>query len=119
LGSQSASALTTTWSVITANQTAVAGNGYFDNKAGTLALALPATSAVGDTFEVVNINTATGTQITQAAGQQIFIGSTSTTLGAGGSLTSTALGDTLRLVCRTANTTWQVTNGLIGNWTVV
>lgn len=105
-----------TWTVITANQTAVIENGYFCNKAGTLALLLPAASAVGDTFEVVNINTATGTQITQGAGQQIFFSTASTTLGAAGTLTSSALGDTLRLVCRTANLTWYVVSS-IGNWT--
>lgn len=107
-----------TWSVITASQTAAIGHGYFCNKAGTLALTLPAASAVGDTVEVANINTTTGTQIAQAAGQQIFIGNTSTTLGATGTLTSTALGDTLRLVCRVANTTYQCVS-MIGNWTVV
>ncbi len=108
-----------TWSTITANQTAAVNNGYFINKAGTLALLLPAASAVGDVVEVVNINTATGTQVTQGAGQQIFIGSTNTTAGAGGSLTSTALGDTLRLVCQTANLTWYVVGSPYGNWTVV
>ncbi|CAM5999029.1 unnamed protein product [Sphagnum balticum] len=72
------------WTVVTANQTAAVNNGYFCNKAGTLALALPATSAVGTVIEVANINTATGTQFTQAAGQQIFFGNTSTTSGATG-----------------------------------
>lgn len=105
-----------TWSVITANQTAAVNNGYFCNKAGTLALALPATSAVGDVIEVVNINTATGVQFTQAAGQQIFVSTASTTLGATGTLTSSAIGDTIKLVCRTANTTWWATS-MIGNWT--
>lgn len=105
-----------TWSVITANQTAAVNNGYFCNKAGTLALALPAVSAIGDVIEVANINTATGVQFTQAAGQQIFIGNTSTTLGAAGTLTSSAVGDTLKIVCRTANTIWQVTS-MMGNWT--
>lgn len=104
------------WSVITANQTALVNNGYFCNKAGTLALALPAASAVGDVIEVANINTATGIQFTQAASQQIFIGNTSTTLGATGTLTSIAVGDTLKIVCRTANLIWQVTS-MVGNWT--
>lgn len=106
-----------TWSVITADQTAAVNNGYFCNKAGTLALALPASSAVGDVIEVANINTATGVQFTQAAGQQIFIANTSTTLGATGTLTSSAVGDSLKLVCRAANTTWQAVTGIIGNWT--
>lgn len=104
------------WSVITANQTAAINNGYFCNKAGTLALALPATSAVGDVIEVANINTALGVQFTQAAGQQIFFATASTTLGATGTLTSSAVGDTLKMVCRTANTVWQVVSS-IGNWT--
>lgn len=104
------------WSVITGDQSAVAGNGYFCNKAGTLALALPATSAVGDTIEVSNINTATGVQFTQASGQQIYIGNTSTTLGATGTLTSTAVGDSLRIVCSATDTIWRVVSGW-GNWT--
>ncbi len=104
------------WSVITADQTAAVNHGYFCNKASTLALALPATSAVGDIIEVSNINTATGVQFTQAVGQQIFIGNTSTTLGATGTLTSIAVGDALKLVCRTANLTWYVVSSM-GNWT--
>ena len=105
-----------TWSVITANQTAAVENGYFCNKAGTLALALPATSAVGDVIEVTNENTALGVQFTQAAGQQILIGNTNTTLGATGTLTSSAVGDTLKIVCKVANTIWRVTS-IVGNWT--
>lgn len=104
-----------TWSVITVNQTAAVNNGYFCNKAGTLALALPAVSVVGNIIEVSNENTALGIQFTQAAGQQILIGSSSTTLGAAGTLTSSAVGDTLKLVCYTANTVWRVVS-MVGNW---
>lgn len=104
------------WSVITLDQTAAVNNGYFCNKAGTLLLALPASSSVGQVIEVSNINTALGIQFTQAAGQQIFIGNTSTTLGAAGTLTTTAVGDALKIVCRTANTIWQVVS-VVGNWT--
>lgn len=118
LGSQAVSPIGTTWSVITVDQTAAINNGYFIDKVGTLFLALPAVSAVGDIIEVANINSTTGTRITQAAGEQIFIASLSTTLGVGGTLTSTLVGDTLKLVCRTANTTWQCV-AMIGNWTVV
>lgn len=106
------------WSVITANQTAAVNNGYICNKAGTLALALPASAAVGSIIEVTGINTATGWQITQATGQQIFFGTSSTTSGATGTLTSSAIRDAIRMVCITANTTWQVLSS-IGNITVV
>lgn len=104
------------WSVITANQTAAVNNGYFCNKAGTLALALPATSAVGDVIEVTNENTALGVQFTQASGQQILFSTASTTLGASGTLTSSAIGDTLKIVCKVANTIWRATSS-VGNWT--
>lgn len=106
------------WSIITANQTAAVNNGYFCNKASALSLALPTTSALGDVIEVNNINTALGILITQAAGQQIFIGNTNTTSGATGTLQSSALGDSLKLVCSTANLTWRVVS-MIGNWTFV
>lgn len=104
------------WSVITLDQTASINQGYFCNKGSTLALALPAASSVGDVIEVSNINTALGIQFTQAAGQQIFIGNTSTTLGAAGTLTSSAVGDALKIVCSAANTTWRVVS-MVGSWT--
>lgn len=107
-----------TWSVITVNQTAAVNNGYICNKAGTLALLLPAASVVGDELEVTGINTALGWQITQAAGQQIFFGNTQTTAGGGGTLTSSATRDSIRMVCIVANLTWQVLSS-VGNITVV
>lgn len=107
-----------TWSVITVNQTAAINNGYICNKAGTLALALPAVSAVGSVIRVTGINTATGWQITQAAGQQIFFGTSSTTLGVGGTLTSFAIRDSIEIVCVVANLTWNVISS-IGNITIV
>lgn len=105
-----------TWSVITANQTAAVNNGYFCNKAGTLALALPATSVVGDCIKVININTATGVQFTQGTGQQIVVGTSATTLGATGTLTSSAVGNAIVLICRTANTIWYA-QSVNGTWT--
>lgn len=102
------------WAVITANQTAVVNNGYICNKAGTLALALPATGAIGDIIEVTGINTATGWQITQAANQQIFYGISSTTVGVTGTITSTAIRDSIRMVCVVsgASTVWNVISGV-------
>ena len=97
------------WTVITgASQTIAVDNGYIANNAGTISFALPATSAVGDIFEITSINNATGWTITQAAGQQIRYGFSQTTLGAGGSLSATANGDSVRCVCTVANTFWNV-----------
>ena len=109
-----------TWSVITADQTAVVNNGYIANKAGTLALLLPATAAIGDTIRVIGINTATGWQITQSANQQIFIGTSSTTLGVTGTVTSINIRDSIEIVCVVAgaSTVWNCVS-LVGNVTIV
>ena len=106
-----------TWTVITANTVGAVNNGYIANKAGTATLSLPTTSAVGDMLAVTGINTALGWQITQAAGQQIFFGTASTTSGATGTLTSSAIRDTVTLVCVVANLTWNVISS-VGNPTV-
>lgn len=101
-----------TWSVVTIDGTLAVNTGTIANKAGTLAMALPATSAVGDIIAITGINTATGWQITQAAGQRIFYGTSSTTLGATGTLTSQNIRDSITMVCTVANTTWQVISGV-------
>lgn len=106
------------WAVITANQNAVSNHGYICNKAGTLVLTLPAASAVGDIIEVTGMNTALGWQIAQLAGQSIHFGIDTTTVGTGGSLSSTATNDSIRIVCNVANTTWIVLSS-IGNITFV
>lgn len=106
------------WTAITASQTLAVNNGYFCVSAGgALSLALPATSAIGESIEV-SLNGATSFTVTQAAGQQIRLGNLATTLGATGTLASTAQGDSIRLVCRTANTLWVVVSSM-GNLTIV
>lgn len=106
------------WNNITASQALASGNGYFCvSPGGALSLSLPAVSAVGDTIEVA-LDGATSFAITQGAGQQIKMGNAATTAGVGGSLTSTQQGDTLRMVCRTANLLWVVMSSM-GNLTVV
>lgn len=104
-----------TWQSINANVTAAASTGYFVT-ANAVSIALPATSSVGDSFEVA-LAGGTSWTITQGAGQQIFFGNISSTSGTGGSVVSTASGDCVRLVCRQANTAWQVVSSM-GNLTV-
>lgn len=108
-----------TWTTTSANVANMSANtGYFCiSPGGALTLGLPTTSALGDAIRV-NLAGATSWQITQGAGQQIGLGSTSTTLGAGGSLTSTAQGDSIQIVCRVANLRWEAVS-VIGNITVV
>jgi hypothetical protein len=106
------------WQTITASQTLAVNNGYVCvSPGGALALALPAVSAVGAIIEVT-LDGATSFSITQSAGQQIRIGNTATTAGAGGSLTSTQQGDSIRMVCSVANLKWNVLSSM-GNPTVV
>lgn len=106
----------TTWNVVGTNQTGITNNGYIFTSGAALTISLPATSAIGDMFSVV-LDGATSWQITQGVGQQIRLSSSTTTSGAGGSLKSTAQGDTVSLVCRVANTTWTALSS-IGNITV-
>lgn len=95
----------------------VVENGYIANKAGTTcSMALPASSAVGATMEVVGKG-ATGWIITQAANQRIFFGNAATTLGAAGTLASTDAHDCIELVCTTADLIWTVKSS-VGNLTL-
>lgn len=106
------------WNVVSTNQTGATNNGYiFVSPGGALTISLPTTSSVGDQFSVV-LDGATSWQITQAAGQQVRFGNSTTTSGAGGSLSSTVQGNSVTLVCRVANTTWTAISS-IGNLTVV
>jgi hypothetical protein len=104
------------WTVITTSQSAVSHNGYFTNGSGLVTVTLPATSLVGDTFAVANMN-ANGWTIAQNSGQSIQIGADTTTVTTG-SLSSTDIGDVVYLVCNVVNTGWFVTSS-IGNITVV
>ena len=81
--------------------------GYINGNAGLTTLTLPATAAVGDIQEVCGEG-AGGWTIAQNAGQQIQFGNLATTAGVGGSISSTNRYDTIKLVCRVANTTWSV-----------
>jgi hypothetical protein len=106
------------WTVVTGTtQTAAVNHGYIANNAGQVTITLPTTCAVGDTIAVTGINNATGWKIAQSAGQQVFFGAVSTTLGATGSLTSSATRDAVLLLCVVANTTFNVISS-IGNITV-
>lgn len=102
-----------TWNNIGASQALVAGNGYFCSSGGALSLSLPIASSVGDTIQVV-LNGSTSWTITQGGGQQIRFGNQTTTLGGGGSLASNQQGDSVEIVCMTANTIWCVVDSIGG-----
>lgn len=106
-----------TWNTIGASQALAVNNGYFCTAGGALSLSLPAVSNLGDIIEI-SLDGSTSFTITQGAGQRIRIGQNQTTLGGGGSLTSTAQGDSLYLVCQVANLRWNVL-AAIGNPIIV
>lgn len=108
------------WTTVTAAaQTMVKSNGYFSNRgASAVAFSLPAVANVGDTFLVANLGArAVGWTITYGTGQYIRVGNQVTTTTTG-SLSASATGDSIWLVCSVASTEFTAV-GPIGNWTVV
>ena len=101
---------------ITANQTLAVNNGYYV-ALGSLSLALPATSAVGDIIKVTLTPSGTSWTITQGVGQQIFVGAFGDSSGVSGSAASSSVGDSVTLECIVANTIW-VTTSVIGSITL-
>jgi hypothetical protein len=101
------------WFVVTINTAMGPNDGYISNAVGQIQLLLPAVAPVGSIVRAAAY-TAGGWQITQGAGQSIRFGNMITTVGAGGSLTSTAIGDAVELVCAVANTGWIALSG-VGN----
>lgn len=93
-----------TWSVKTLATNMAVNNGYGSNGAGAVAFTLPAVSAVGDTVAIQGMQGSWN--VVQGAGQQIHIGSSTSSLGAGGSISSTNAFDAIELVCLVANTIW-------------
>jgi len=107
-----------TWAIVTIDGIIAANTGVIANKSGTLTMTLPTTSAVGDVISITGINTALGWKIAQNANQQIFFGVTQTLSGVLGSISSTAIRDSLTLICVTANTNWN-SIGSVGNLTII
>lgn len=104
------------WSTISGtSQAAAVNNGYVANNAGLVTITLPATAALGSTIEVIGLG-AGGWNLTANTGQTIQFGNQVTS--SAGSLASTNLHDTVRVVCIVANTTWAVTQSVTGGLTV-
>jgi hypothetical protein len=101
-------------------QTIAVNSGYVsDDGASLVTFTLPATAALGDRFMIQGKGSG-GWTIAQNANQAIHLGSSVTTTGAGGSLSSTNAFDAISCVCITAgaSTIWS-TSAVVGNITVV
>lgn len=108
-----------TWTHVTGTTQAMSVNeGYVADNAGLVTLSLPATSVIGDELYIVGRG-AGGWSISQAASQQIIIGSSSTTAGVGGSISSTNRRDSIYLVCTNTNLEWSAVGGPQGAITIV
>lgn len=107
-----------TWNTVAGTtQTIAVQNGYINGNAAATTFTLPATAAVGDTFQIAGYG-AGGWVIAQNANQKIYLGSSTTTVGVGGSLASTNAHDTIEIMCIVANLEFQALD-VIGNITVV
>jgi len=98
-----------------ATQAMAIQTGYVSDRSGGVVYTLPATAALGDQIRLVG--KLGSWSIAQNAGQQIVVSSASSTVGVGGSVASTNLGDCIWLVCITANTTFRA-ESFVGNLTV-
>jgi hypothetical protein len=107
------------WQAISVNTALVKENGYVCvSPGGTLTLTLPAVSAIGDTIKII-LQGATGFIIAQPnAGTQIFVGKVSSTVGVGGSVSSSQQGDTVEIICTSTNASWNVMSSM-GNLIIV
>ena len=89
---------------------------YGSNRGGGVAFTLPAVAAQGTIIEIIGILGLWN--IVQGGGQSVEVGMFTTTVGAGGSLTATNVGDCVSLRCITADTVFRVEN-MMGNPAIV
>lgn len=107
------------WTDVTgATQTMVADTGYVADRATLVTFTLPLLAAFG-TIIYVQGKGAGGWQINQNNAQQISVGSSTTTLGAAGSVASTNRYDSIALICVTANAFWTCLTAPQGIITIV
>ncbi len=94
--------------------TMAVNTGYIiDNGASLVTATLPATAALGSTFQLVGFSSG-GWKLGQAASQLINFGNVVTTTGTGGYLQFNNQYDSVTIVCTAANTKFTVTAS-IGN----
>jgi hypothetical protein len=95
-----------TWLTVTGSSQAIAVNSaYVLNNISPTTFTLPLTASVGDKFLIKGIGVA-NFAIAQNAGQKIIIGNKTSTIGVGGSVTSTDSLDSIELYCLETDNTW-------------
>lgn len=106
------------WTEVTGTSASMAAsNGYIANNAALVTLTLPLTAALGTIIRVAGKGNGLW-KIAQNASQSIRVGSSTTTTGTGGSITSLVNSDCIELLCITADTLWVALSGA-GTYTIV
>lgn len=100
------------------SQSMLSNTRYRSNNSSLVTLTLPSISNPGDLLSISGMGTG-GFKIAQNSGNQIFLGTSSTTLGITGSLQSTNQYDSIWLECLTTNANWAALGAPQGNITVV
>ena len=95
------------WNNAPTSTNMVAESGYVSTGGSLVTLTLPVTAAFGTALGIIGQG-AGGWSIAQNSGQNIQVGNVSSTVGVGGSVSSTNRFDSIYLICVVANTTWQV-----------
>lgn len=99
-------------------QTPAANSGYVATNTSTVTFSLPTTGiTAGSIISVIGFGSG-GWTVTQQAGQSIAFGNMTTTIGTGGSLSSTYQTDAITLICVTDNTAFTTLNA-VGNLNVI
>lgn len=106
-----------TWEFISSSQAMLPNKGYAVTGGSNVSLSLPTSISRGQMIRVVGAGTGNWT-ITQAASQQIILGTSSTTVGTGGSITSYDAHACIELLCTVDNTVFLCVSDR-GNITVV
>ncbi len=104
--------------VVVSASSMITNNAYLSSYGGGVCtFTLPTTSSVGNTMTILG-NNAAGWKIVQGTGQQIFVGSSHTTVTSG-TISSTGAHDSITLICTVANLTWQAASTPVGTLTYV
>lgn len=110
------SATTFMWTTVNTSTVMTINTGYFTNNAGTIVLTLPVFSAVGNLISIAGVGSGAGQwQIAQNALQSVVVGTMTSTVGLGGSITSDNFSDSINLVCSVANTKWVCLGSPLSN----
>lgn len=103
--------------VVAGAQLLAVDTGYVANFGTPITFTLPVTAAFGSVFRISGKG-AGGFLIAQNGGQTLFFGTATTTPGVGGSLTADDPGNSIEILCITADTDFRVLSA-VGNFTVV